>query len=92
MAIAEIVGLDRTASEVMAIMSRSSSPSQSPQAPAAAAGGISMAGAGGPAAAGNKVAPNGATRFSVFGKNLTNIAAAAASAADQQQVRLRARW
>ena len=90
MAMAEIVGLDRTASEVMAIMSRSSSQSQSQQA--APGGGVLLTASGAGPAAG-KVAPTGqaGARFSVFGKNLTNIAAAAAPTADQQQVRLYAR-
>ena len=68
-----IVGLDRTASEVMALMSRGGSQSQGqqqqpPVALPAAAGGVIQR-AGGPPAA---LPPP--SRFSVFGKNLTNNA------------------
>ena len=84
-AITEIVGLDRTASEVMALMSRSSSQSLS-QAP----GGVGAGPQAGKAAPARPQAGGGlsAARFSVFGKNLTNMTAAAASATDQQQVRV----
>ena len=73
-----IVGLDRTASEVMALMSRSGSQqSQGLQPPPT----VAVAAVGAPnAAAGTKgaTAPlpvHSMSRFSVFGKNLTNATA-----------------
>ena len=71
----------------MALMSRSSSQSLSQQA---------LGGGGGAGPVSGKAAPArpqvggglSAARFSVFGKNLTNMTTAAASSTDQQQVRV----
>ena len=79
MSLHAIVGLDRTASEVMALMSRSGSQQSQGPGPGAAVGGATLpkttAAAGSAVGAPKAVPPTALpppSRFSVFGKNLTN--------------------
>ena len=94
-----LVGLDHTANEVMALMSRSNSqsqhsggggaglllPTRGAQLHAAAARpAAATKGSGVPAAGALPPPPTSGSRFTVFGKNLTNVAPGS-----EQQVRVR---